>query len=243
MFRFDSTSHSRGRPSFPVVIQYSPPGTLAHPVTAASCACSVLGESGWPSGARGARRSDSASLALSEGFSLSNTRVFFGSERVRGGASRERRGGRGQRRVQRREDEMFRDVPSGCETRDAMTRPRGSDRADARAYLKGVVPHDSASVASRARLHGGLRLHAAGVREQACARQSASYASRSKRDRASGRENNGFPPFDFRAFSRNSFLRSRLEAPTVLLSQRSRPRRRALAPPPSRRASRPSPRA
>lgn len=104
---------------------------------------------------------------------------------------------------ERREDEMFRDVPSGRETRDAMTRPRGSDRADARAYLKGVVPHDSASVASRARLHGGLRLHAAGVREQACARQSASSASRSKRDRASGRENNGFPPFDVRAFSRN----------------------------------------
>ena len=69
--------------------------------TAASCACSVLGESGWPSGARGARRSDSASLALIEGFSLSNTRVCFGSERIRGGASRDRRGGRGQRRVRK----------------------------------------------------------------------------------------------------------------------------------------------
>ena len=59
--------------------------------TAASCACSVLGESGWPSGARGARRSDNASLALSAGFSLSNTRVLFGSERGRDVAGREGR--------------------------------------------------------------------------------------------------------------------------------------------------------
>ena len=161
--------------------------------TAASCACSVLGESGWPSGARGARRSDNASLALSAGFSLSNTRVCFGSERGRE-TSREGRGGRGQRRV----PDAKRCFASEHETRDAMTRPREGDRAGARAYLEGVVPHDPASVASRARLHGGLRLHAAGVRERARARHSAgTRLGRAKTRSFGSRKTTVFPPLSF----------------------------------------------
>jgi len=161
--------------------------------TAASCACSVLGESGWPSGASGARRSDNASLALSAGFSLSNTRVCFGSERGRE-TSREGRGGRGQRRV----PDAKRCFASEHETRDAMTRPREGDRAGARAYLEGVVPHDPASVTSRARLHGGLRLHAAGVRERARARHSAgTRLGRAKTRSFGSRKTTVFPPLSF----------------------------------------------